>query len=108
LKTVKLASTKYLDDLPLTGGGDGHAFRDLGLEEEVFKLTQDLGRAIRRQILPRLYKVNMLILRLFHDAKFTGPNCGPSAERRSAWIMAQMDDCGRRSRLGEPIWRGEG
>ena len=43
LKTVKLASTKYLDDLPLTGGEDGHAFRDLGLEEEIFKLTQDLG-----------------------------------------------------------------
>ncbi len=43
LKTVKLASTKYLDDLPAGGGEDGQAFRDLGLEEEIFKLTQDLG-----------------------------------------------------------------
>ena len=43
LKTVKLASTKYLDSLPVTGGEDGHAFRDLGLENEIFKLTQDLG-----------------------------------------------------------------
>jgi fumarate hydratase class I len=43
LKTVKLASTKYLDSLPVTGSEDGHAFRDLGLEEEVFKLTQNLG-----------------------------------------------------------------
>src|SRR5450631_2449718 len=43
LKTVKLASTKYLDDLPVAGGEDGHAFRDLDLEREIFKLTQDLG-----------------------------------------------------------------
>ena len=43
LKTVKLASTKYLDSLPVSGGEDGHAFRDLGMEEEIFKLTQVLG-----------------------------------------------------------------
>ena len=43
LKTVKLASTRYLDGLPAVGSEDGHAFRDLGLEEEIFKLTQDLG-----------------------------------------------------------------
>ena len=43
LKTVKLASTHYLDSLPVAGGEDGHAFRDLGLEAEIFKLTQDLG-----------------------------------------------------------------
>src|SRR5690606_27764244 len=29
MKTVKLASTKYLDNLPTQGGEDGHAFRDL-------------------------------------------------------------------------------
>jgi len=43
LKTVKLASTHYLDSLPTQGGEDGHAFRDLGLEDEIFRLTQDLG-----------------------------------------------------------------
>ena len=43
LKTVKLASTKYLDNLPTEGGPDGHAFRDLALEEEIHKLTQQLG-----------------------------------------------------------------
>ncbi|HUI20373.1 MAG TPA: fumarate hydratase [Methylocella sp.] len=43
LKTVKLASTRYLDSLPATGGEDGHAFRDLELEAEIFKLTQKLG-----------------------------------------------------------------
>jgi fumarate hydratase class I len=43
LKTVKLASTKYLDALPTSGGADGHAFRDLAMEEEVHKMTQQLG-----------------------------------------------------------------
>ena len=43
LKTVKLASTKYLDELPTSGGEDGHAFRDLAMEQEVLKMTQSLG-----------------------------------------------------------------
>ena len=43
LKTVKLASARYLDALPTSGGPDGRAFRDLGLEAEIWKLTQDLG-----------------------------------------------------------------
>ena len=43
LKTVKLASARYLDGLPTKGTELGHAFRDLELEEEVHKLTQSLG-----------------------------------------------------------------
>jgi fumarate hydratase class I len=44
VKTAKLASTHYLDNLPTTGdAASGHGFRDLALEEEVFKLTQKLG-----------------------------------------------------------------
>jgi fumarate hydratase class I len=43
MKTVKLASTKYLDGLPTQGSEDGHAFRDLGMEAEVLKMTQSLG-----------------------------------------------------------------
>ena len=44
VKTSKLASTHYLDNLPTSGDGvSGHGFRDLALEEEVFKLTQKLG-----------------------------------------------------------------
>jgi fumarate hydratase class I len=43
MKTVKLASTKYLDDLPTKGSDDGHAFRDLEMEREVLKMTQSLG-----------------------------------------------------------------
>lgn len=43
MKTVKLASTKYLDSLPTKGSEEGHAFRDLEMEAEVHKLTQSLG-----------------------------------------------------------------
>jgi fumarate hydratase, class I len=43
MKTVKLASCRYLDDLPAHGSEDGHAFRDRAMEEEVHKLTQSLG-----------------------------------------------------------------
>ncbi|WP_237151461.1 fumarate hydratase [Oryzibacter oryziterrae] len=43
LKTVKLASTKYLDGLPTKGSESGHAFRDLEFEAEVFKATQATG-----------------------------------------------------------------
>ena len=43
LKTVKLASTKYLDDLPTTGDASGRAFRDLAWEDYILKMTQNLG-----------------------------------------------------------------
>jgi fumarate hydratase, class I len=43
MKTVKLASCRYLDDLPTQGSEDGHAFRDLAMEQEVHQLTQSLG-----------------------------------------------------------------
>jgi fumarate hydratase class I len=43
LKTVKLASTRYLDDLPTKGSEDGHAFRDVAMEKEIHALTQSLG-----------------------------------------------------------------
>ncbi len=43
LKTAKYASAKYLDNLPLAGSPVGHAFRDVELEAEVLKLTQEFG-----------------------------------------------------------------
>ncbi len=43
LKTAKYASAHYLDTLPTAGSMDAHGFRDLELEEEVFKLTQSFG-----------------------------------------------------------------
>src|SRR5690242_5175027 len=43
LKTVKLASTRYLDALPTSGSKAGHAFRDLDMEQCVHELTRGLG-----------------------------------------------------------------
>ena len=43
LKTVKLASARYLDALPTHGSVDGNAFRDLQMEQEIHKMTQSLG-----------------------------------------------------------------
>ena len=43
LKTAKYASAHYLDNLPTEGSMSAHGFRDLELEDEVFKLTQSFG-----------------------------------------------------------------
>ncbi len=43
LKTVKLATAGYLDLLPTTGNPWGQAFRDWKLEEELLRVSQDLG-----------------------------------------------------------------
>ena len=43
LKTVKLASCRYLDALPREGNTYGQAYRDRALEEEVLELTRGLG-----------------------------------------------------------------
>jgi fumarate hydratase class I len=43
LKTVKLASAKYLDALPAAGKDSGHGFRDLELEDRLLKISRDLG-----------------------------------------------------------------
>lgn len=43
LKTVKLASARYLDSLPTQGSKSGHGFRDLELEAELLKIAQSTG-----------------------------------------------------------------
>ncbi len=43
LKTVKLASARYLDGLPTTGNERGRAFRDLELEQQVLAITRQNG-----------------------------------------------------------------
>jgi len=43
LKTVKLASTKWLDGLPTTGDRSGRAFRDLELEKQVLEISRNIG-----------------------------------------------------------------
>jgi len=43
LKTVKLASARYLDSLPTSGNELGRAFRDLTLEQQVLEITRKNG-----------------------------------------------------------------
>ncbi len=62
LKTVKLASTKYLDTLPTTGNAHGRAFRDLELESKVLKLAQQTG--IGAQFGGKYFALDVRIIRL--------------------------------------------
>ena len=43
LKTVKLASTRYLDRLPTSGNALGRAFRDLDMERQVLEIAERIG-----------------------------------------------------------------
>ncbi len=43
MKTVKLATARYLDGLPTEGNDHGQAFRDLELEAKLLKAAQELG-----------------------------------------------------------------
>jgi fumarate hydratase, class I len=43
LKTVKLASTRYLDGLPTAGSETGHAYRDLEWEQKILQMTREMG-----------------------------------------------------------------
>jgi len=43
LKTVKLASCRWLDALPTSGSKAGHAFRDMEMESKVLELSRRIG-----------------------------------------------------------------
>lgn len=43
LLTVKLASTRFYDNLPTTGSEGGRAFRDIELEKEVLEAAHNIG-----------------------------------------------------------------
>jgi fumarate hydratase class I len=62
LKTVKLASTKYLDALPTSGNEHGRAFRDLELEARVLTLAQQTG--IGAQFGGKYFALDVRIIRL--------------------------------------------
>ncbi|MBJ85561.1 MAG: fumarate hydratase [Pelagibacterales bacterium] len=43
MKTLKLATCKYLDELPSKGNNSGRAFRDKDMEQEVLDMTRNYG-----------------------------------------------------------------
>lgn len=62
LKTVKLASTKYYDELPDTGNKYGRAFRDKELEDVLLKEAQNLG--LGAQFGGKYYAHDIRVIRL--------------------------------------------
>jgi fumarate hydratase class I len=62
MKTVKLATTKYLDSLPTTGNEHGRAFRDTAMEAEVLKLTQQAK--VGAQFGGKYFALDVRIIRL--------------------------------------------
>ena len=62
LKAVKLASTKYIDELPTTGNEHGRAFRDLEAEALALKLAQTTG--IGAQFGGKYFALDVRVIRL--------------------------------------------
>ncbi len=81
MKTVKLASTKYYDELPTTGNDLGQAFRDVELEKTILKRAQELG--IGAQFGGKYFAHDIRIVRLSrHGAScFVGMGVSCSADR---------------------------
>jgi fumarate hydratase class I len=62
LKTVKLATARYLDGLPTSGSEGGHAFRDLALEAQLLEASRELG--IGAQFGGRYFCLDTRVIRL--------------------------------------------
>ncbi len=62
LKTLKLASTRYLDALPTTGNEQGRAFRDLAMEEKVLQIARATG--IGAQFGGKYFALDVRVIRL--------------------------------------------
>ncbi|MDD2764545.1 MAG: fumarate hydratase [Opitutaceae bacterium] len=88
LKTVKLASAKYLDPLPTQGNALGQAFRDVALEGRILQAAQACG--IGAQFGGRYFALDVRIIRLpRHGASCpVGVGVSCSADRN---IKARID-----------------
>lgn len=62
LKTVKMASTRYYDQLPTTGNEHGRAFRDVELEKELLQLSREIG--IGAQFGGKHFALDVRVIRL--------------------------------------------
>jgi len=103
LKTVKLASAKYYDQLPTKGNEHGQAFRDIELEQKVLKAAYKLG--IGAQFGGKHFALDIRIIRLpRHGASCpVGMGVSCSADRNikakinkdGIWIEKMEDNPGR-------------
>ncbi|MBY4837364.1 class I fumarate hydratase FumA [Pantoea sp. DY-5] len=103
LKTVKLASTHYYDSLPTVGNEHGQAFRDIQLEEELLKASQELG--LGAQFGGKYFAHDIRVVRLpRHGASCPvgmGVSCSADRNikakinREGIWIEKMEDNPGR-------------
>lgn len=103
MKTVKLVSTKYYDELPTTGNELGHAFRDVEMETKILKASQEIG--IGAQFGGKYFAHDLRIVRLpRHGASlFVGMAVSCSADRNikgkinkeGIWVEKMEDNPGR-------------
>ncbi|MDR0686883.1 MAG: fumarate hydratase [Dysgonamonadaceae bacterium] len=91
LKTVKLASTKYYDHLPVKGNDGGQAFRDTVLEDTILNEAHKIG--LGAQFGGKYFAHDVRIIRLpRHGAScFVGMAVSCSADRN---IKAKIDSDG--------------
>ena len=85
MKTLKLATCKYLDGLPMTGNNSGRAFRDIEMEKEILKITSDFG--IGAQFGGKYFCHDIRVIRLpRHGASLPisiGVSCGADRQVRA-------------------------
>jgi len=62
MKTVKLASARYYDNLPTSGNEYGRAFRDLEFEKELLNYTREMGYGA--QFGGRYFALDVRVIRL--------------------------------------------
>ena len=62
IKTVKLASAKYLDNLPTEGNETGQAFRDVALEKRILEAANGIG--LGAQFGGKYFALDVRIVRL--------------------------------------------
>ena len=91
LKTVKLASARYLDRLPTSGNEHGRAFRDLAFEEKLLDLCR--RTEIGAQFGGKYFAHDVRVIRLpRHGASCpVGLGVSCSADRQ---ILAKIDESG--------------
>lgn len=87
LKTVKLASCRYLDSLPTSGNEHGRAFRDLEMEEKILNMTREIG--IGAQFGGRYFCHDVRVIRLpRHGASLpVGIGVSCSADRQALAVI---------------------
>mgnify|MGYP000901821140 FL=1 len=103
MKTVKLASTKYYDELPTTGNELGQAFRDVEMEAKILKAAQEYGMGA--QFGGKYFAHDVRVIRLSrHGAScFVGMAVSCSADRNikgkinkdGIWVEKLEDNPGK-------------